>query len=173
VSDFVPEPFAGWVSAELHGVSDVRGRLGKLADELDDFSGLWESLSDVMVEHELEWFGSEGEGSWPQLSEKYAAAKARAGYVPDILIREGDLLESLTDPARAASVGQGRSTLGTFSGQAFSWGTDEDTAEYHTRGRDDMPPRPPLVVTARLRGRIHEAAEDWLSDAVRSAGLGA
>jgi len=173
VSDYSTWVYDGWVGLDLVGVSDLRRKLGKLHADLDDFEPLWDDLTTIMQRHVLEWFETEGEGTWPALAPEYEAAKRRAGYTGGILVREGNLLASLLDPERARRIEQGRTTLGTFTKKVFTWSTDEPTAAYHTEGRDwpPMPPRPPLVVTPGLIAQVHEAAEDWLDDLVRQAGL--
>lgn len=170
MSDFVPSPHDGWVSIELQGTTELRRKARVFQTEIDDFGPLWDSLTNVMIEHELDWFASEGEGSWPPLSPKYEARKVREGFEPETLVRTEVLLESLTTPG-AAEVGQGRTTAGTFAGNTFSWGTDDETAEYHTTGRDDMPPRPPLVLTSKLRERVRQEAEDFLSETLILSGF--
>jgi phage gpG-like protein len=163
---------------DIKGVKELDAQLEDLQVKIGDYEPLWDALSDVMAEHEAEWFATEGEGTWPPLSPATLADKARGGYPPDPLIRTGRLLESLTDPESAAEVSQGRTTLGTFTKKTFSWGSDEPTAEYHQEGREPgpgypgMPARPVIVLTPALRTRIDDAAEEFVRDRVREAGLG-
>lgn len=156
-------------------LTDLQERLKELQLKLDDWDPLWSSIDDIMVEHEQAWFASNGEGTWPKLADYTIKDKARRGYPPETLIREGDLLASLTDPESAGEVGQGRTTLGTFTRKSYSWGSDEPTAQYHQDGRETpnfMPARPVIVLTPHLLRQIEDAQEGFLDDLIKEAGLG-
>lgn len=174
---------------EVTGVTALKDRLRELGLSLDDMGRLWGDIAAVMVSTEEEWFASTGQGSWPPLARTTVREKLRMGAPPDPLIRTGALFESLTDPAQAMQIGQGRSTLGTFTGNAMTWGTsvtDErgrEYAHYHQHSHDvtgeplDYGLRPPerqvipwpLPITTKEG--IQQAANDFVDDAIRRSGL--
>lgn len=127
---------------EVRGVVETQARLRQLVANLEDMTDLWADYAGIMVATEQDWFASEGDGLWPPLDPRTIAEKLRHGFPADPLIRTGDLLASLTDPAQAMDVGQGRSTIGTFTRSTFSWGTDvadergREYAHYHQHSHD-------------------------------------
>jgi hypothetical protein len=165
---------------EILGLADVRERLGVFARELDDFGDLWDAISEIMVEHSFETFDSEGFGTWEPLKPATVAEKERQGYPPEPMIRTESLLLSLTDPFQAAEVGQGRSSLGTFTAKTFSWGTEVDNergetyAEFHQEGplhNTRLPVRNVIMVTPVLELKVEQAMEDFVEEKLREAGL--
>lgn len=174
---------------EIKGVSETRDRLAALGAQLEDMQGLWDRYASIMSETEAEWFASEGEGSWPPLAASTARYKLRHGWPPETLIRRGVLVESLVDPLQAMEVSQGRSTLGTFTRKAMTWGTDarddrgREYAHYHqnvdpvTGEPAGYPPRPPerqvipWPLPLQTRAKMQAADEDWVAEAIRRSGL--
>lgn len=159
---------------ELLYANEVKAMLAEFVDNIADYVPLWDDVSEIMVEHEGELFATEGFGLWPPLAPKTVEYKERHGFPLDPMIRTGILLESLTDPTQAARVEQGRSTLGTFTANAFSWGTEVEYAGYHVDGPDhnpDLPIRDLIIVTPGLESRIQRAAEEFADEAARRAGL--
>lgn len=171
---------------ELAGVVETRERLRALIDELDDMSPLWGMYAEIMAATEAAWFSSEGEGSWPPLAASTIREKARLGYTADPLIRTGDLLASLTNPAVAMEIGQGRSTLGTFTRNAMTWGTsveDERGREYAHYHQHTDPntgePRPdygvhpperqviPWPLPPQTRAQFESANETFIAEAIK------
>ena len=130
-----------------------------------------------MVEETAELFATEGDTAvppWAPLAPSTVAKKMRMGLPLEPMIETGALLESLLDKDGASRVNQGRSTLGTFTQKTFTWGTDVSYAAYHQEGPEHnphLPVRNVINVTPALVMRIHEAAEDWMRDMVREAGI--
>lgn len=174
---------------EVVGAKELEASLDVLLRELDDMEGLWERVGAVMAEKERAWFESEGDGAWPPLADVTIREKAAHGWPLETLVRRGDLLESLIDPAQAMDVGQGRSTIGTFTGKSMTWGTDvrddrgREYAHYHQHS-DPVTGEPhdyghhpperqvipwPLPIT--WQEQIRAAAEDWLDEALRRSHL--
>lgn len=178
-------------SLELVGLSEARARIGRLRASLTDLVPLWERVGMTMAEVEAEWFLSEGEGSWPTLARTTLVDKSRIPtlFGPEaILVRRGDLFESLTDPAVAMEIGQGRSSLGTFTKSSMSWGTDvrddrgREYAHFHQHldeagqpsdyGRHPPErqviewPMSPLTLAA-----LHEDMDEFAREALRDAGI--
>lgn len=169
------------IRLDIVGLAETRAKLSDLEVRLEDFNPLWDMVTELMIEHETEWFSTEGEGSWPELKETYLKRKLRDGFPPDILIRTGHLLETLVSPD-AGEVSQGRTTLGTFTLKTFNWGTDDPVAEYHQDGAPErrthwgtpnpLPARPVLVVTPSLLTQLGQAQDAFLELLIEEAGLG-
>lgn len=173
---------------EIAGVAETRAKLAELVDRLDDLSGLWDAYAGVMIQTEEEWFASNGGGTWPPLADVTVREKIRMGVPLDTLIRTGDLLESLTTPL-AMSVDQGRSTLGTFTRKAMTWGTDvrDDRgrayAPYHQH-QDPVTGEPfdfgrhpperqviPWPLPAHTQAQLASENERFVEEAIRESGL--
>lgn len=171
----------GGIRLTISGLEQSRAKLKRLKQNLDDFEGLWDRIADVMIRHEEELFATEGataEPVWPPLAESTIAYKVAHGFPIDAMVRTERLKESLTSP-EAGEVSQGRDSLGMFTANVFSWGTDVEYAGYHVDPKyapehTDIT-RPPIrnlvTVTPDLVVEVNRAAEDWLDDAVREAGI--
>lgn len=131
---------------------------GRFRRELEDMTGLWERFSFVMERVEQELFDSEGHGAWPPLADSTVLEKAAMGYSDKMLVRTGDLMESLTDPTRAAAI---------FPLE-MTWGTDVEYAHWHQDG-GTIPGRPPKREILQLRVEDRRALEgemvSWINEA--------
>lgn len=175
---------------EVRNVTEVRAKLAALVDNLADMEGLWERYGKIMAVTEGEWFASAGDGAWPPLADSTVREKVAGGWPIEPMIRRGDLLESLMDPARAMEIGQGRSTLGTFTRNAMTWGTDveddrgREFAHYHQHTDpvtgeptvaygNDPPLRQviPWPLPLQTRAEMDAADEEWVADVIRRSGL--
>lgn len=146
----------------------IDAQTGEFRDALDDLSDLWERFKVTMTEIEVERFGSQGYGEWPELAGSTIRQKARDGFPFGPLIRTGELVDSLTDADRAAEM----------TPWALTWGTDVPYAMYHQGYRDDAgtptdPGRPPVrkVLDIRVedRRRLETDMVGWLNDKAREA----
>lgn len=188
---------------EIRGVKEVRAKLGKLRVDLDDWEALWERLSAVMVEVETIQFETEGAEfgpRWDPLAPSTIKDKIRYGFPLDPLIRTDALFESLTDPLQAMDVSQGRSTIGTFTANQMTWGTDvtepdegkgtspdREYAHYH-QGVDPVtgeltsyggrPPERQVIpwdegtgLPITVQQKFTEAEDDWVEEMLRESGL--
>lgn len=174
-----PLGHAGGVRGSIASLREVRARLEAFALKVRDFTPLWQSLTEIMIDHEREWFDTEGNGTWAPLAPSTLEWKEAHGFPPDPMIRTGALFDSLTSPV-AAGFEQGRSTLGTFTEKTFSWGTDVTNRRgqpypvYHQDGPEHnpaLPVRNVIEVTPALEARVHEAMDDFIRDAAREAGI--
>lgn len=174
---------------ELVHVAETRAALHELVDQLDDLTDLWASYAAIMVRTEEDQFSSQGGGMWPPLAPSTIREKAAHGFALDPLIRTGALLESLTDAGQAMELGQGRSTLGTFTRNAMTWGTNvtddrgREYAHYHqhtdpvTGEPADYGTDPPLrqvipwPLPASTKAQMESANEDFIREAIRRSGL--
>lgn len=177
---------------EIVGIGEKRAQLMALGAALtDDWDDLWDEYARIMVQTEETWFQSEGDGLWPPLADSTQAYKESHGYPPETMIRRGLLAESLVDPAQAMEIGQGRSTLGTFTRSSMTWGTSvtddrgREFAHYHqhtdpvTGEWADYGDHPPLrqvipdPLPAYTQAEMLAADEAWLEEAIGKAGLAA
>lgn len=179
---------------EVRGVEQLKEKLRALGANLADMEGLWEKYGGIMADTEADWFESAGDGSWPPLANYTIRYKRRlmergAAISLDPLVRTGQLFESLTDPLEAMDVSQGRSTLGTFTRNAMTWGTDvtdtrgKEYAHYHqnvdpvTGEPAAYPPRPPMrqVIPWPLPlltvAKMDRADEEWVQEMIAKSGL--
>lgn len=165
------------VERSLASLKAVREKLERLKANIEDLDPLWDRFADIMVEETAELWATEGDTAvppWAPLAPSTVAKKMRMGVPLEPMIESGDLLESLLDEGEAARFSQGRSTLGTFTQKTFSWGTDVEYAAYHQEGPEhnpNLPVRNVINVTPALLARIDDAAEDWIRDMVREAGI--
>lgn len=174
---------------EIEGVVRKRTELRDLVENLNDMGPLWDAYAEIMSKMEGEWFATEGDGLWPPLARSTLDDKLSAGWPPNTLIRTGALLESLTDPAQAMDVGQGRSTLGTFTENSMTWGTDvqdergREYAPYHQGvsavtgepvSYGGQPPERQVIpwpLPPHTRGEMKVADEMFVDECVRRSGL--
>lgn len=175
----------GLLRLKIVGVKEVRSKLEKMQVALRDFDELWDRVAEMMIDIEEELFSSEGATAipvWPPLAESTIEKKTRMGLpFPEMpMVATGKLWESLTSH-EAGELGQGRSTLGTFTENVFSWGTDVENergqtyAEFHQDGphhNPQLPVRNVINVTPELLARLDRVVEDWLDDALKEAGFG-
>lgn len=177
-------------------VTDVRlakEQMRELGENVvGDMDDLWDRIANVMVDVSTYWFETEGKGKWEPLAPSTIAWKQANNKPLDILIRDFNLLDSLTTP-EAARIGGYRSTLGTFEPHTFSWGTEvrdehgRQYAHFHqqvdprtglpftvTTSKGDFLPQRQVIEwplgedTERL---IENAMNEWLEDQVREAGI--
>lgn len=167
---------------DLVYMSQVRAQLEALEHNIDDWTPLWDDIGQTMSAHVAETFATEGFGYWDPLQMQTVATKERMGfpYPEDPMIRTGNLLESLLDPEQAGEVEQGRSTLGTFTEKAYSYGTEvrnsrgQTYAEFHADHPDhnpELPIRDPIMVTPKLLAEIEDDAREFLRESLRKAGI--
>jgi hypothetical protein len=172
------------IRLDIANMPRVTKKLREFGASLDDMEQLYDDLAQIMVEHEHQWFASEGRGSWPPLATSTQVWKFQHGYPLDPMVRTGDLLESLTDPERAMRIEQGRSSLGTFTSKSFSWGTEitndrgDPYPRYHQEapvgentGGGQLPIRNVIEVTPDLEEKVRREIADFISRERREAGL--
>jgi hypothetical protein len=167
---------------DLVYLSEVKAALERAQVNIEDFGELWDRIGMTMADHVQETFDTAGFGFWDPLQMRTIETKVRLGYEfpEDPMIRRGDLLDSLLNPEEAGKVEQGFSTIGTFTGKAYSYGTEvpndrgQTFAQYHADHPDhnpNLPIRDPIMVTPKLLEEIEEDSKDFLRDAFREAGI--
>jgi phage gpG-like protein len=160
----MPIPAAGARSAGPGGVTImldpplefISQQVGRFRAGLEDFGPLWERFDKVMEQVEGDRFDTEGHGLWPALADSTLAGKLRLGYPAQILLRTGDLRESLVDPARASHK------------ERFEmwWGTDVSYAQYHQEGTDRMPERQVIAdpFAVEDRRKLEREQVTWINE---------
>lgn len=148
---------SGGVTIELRPPLEfILRQTGAFRRRLLNLEPLWRRFSDEMEQIEQQWFDTEGEQSWPALAESTLRSKARRGFPSQILVATGDLRDSLTDPARAA----------TTTRLTMEWGTDVFYAQYHQDGTDKMPAREviPEPFPVEYRRRLEREMVTWINE---------
>lgn len=128
-------------------------RLRNYAHHLADIASLWPAITEGFVRREELWFGRQGEG-WPPLSDAYRDWKLRVYGAKPMLVREGNLKESLTNPARAVLA---------ETDHMLVLGSDDPVARYHQDGTSKMPARPVLAPLVRIMAGVARVLEEWAS----------
>jgi phage gpG-like protein len=128
---------------EMLASAELLGRLDRYGRGLDDWLEVWPEVADAFAQREEIWFDREGEGTWPQLSDDYREWKAVHYPGQPILVREGDLRESLTDPDKVV--------LGE-SATELLLGSSDPVAKYHDKGTRRMADRRTVIPVIRLAG---------------------
>ncbi len=169
---------------EITGILESRAKLDRFSHLIRDMNALWDRYAVIMAEVEAQWFATRGKGTWPPLAKATLAKKLtpsyrsrgiRGPFFGGPLIATGKLRDELTSVS-AGEVGQGRTTLGTFTRSTFSWGTNDDVAGYHWDGRvrpNFMPRRPPIEwpPSPATMARFERANRDFVEEALREAGM--
>ena len=141
--------------------------LDSWARELEDWTPVWELVEpDVYAMADEQWSskGSRGGDSWPELSPRYAAWKARRYPGQPLMVMTGELREAMT---KRGATGQVR----IIDRGRMEIGTDLVHAATHQFGRGDIPQRQFLAVTDRDIDRWRAFAEQRAREAAGRAGL--
>lgn len=120
---------------QVDGVTAINRTLTRWRGRLADASPAFDEIGGLFAQIETRRFAQQGPG-WAPLSPAYARAKAALFPGRPILVRTGQLRDSLTQrPFGIDRVGP------TFA----EFGTNIPYAQYHQHGTPHMPARPPLV----------------------------
>lgn len=120
---------------EIEGLTDGERDAARLAVMLSDLRPWWPLLVPMFVGWMREQFDTEGAfggASWAPLSPNYAAYKAQRYPGKGILIAEGDLRRSASNPTRE------------MRPLSLTLIIDSEVAGFHQEGTDSMPARPLL-----------------------------
>jgi hypothetical protein len=115
--------------------SPVRRKIHAMKERAGNLIPAWDVLIDWFADQERLQFGQRGarwRTLWPELAEETVISKRALGYTGDILIRETDLLRSLTD--RPLSIER-------MTAREAVAGTRIPYARYHQDGRGRNPRR--------------------------------
>lgn len=113
----------------FEGAASASQRLERYGESIGSLWRVWDDIAAAFRRLEVLWFQTHGQGSWPELSPKYAAWKAVVYPGRPLMVREGELRDSLTvDGVISRSAG------------SLMLGTDVDHAKYHLGTRDPVAP---------------------------------
>lgn len=122
----------------IEGEVQVDRTLARFEDNIGDARRLWDALADRFAKIERRQFDTEGaygSGGWPALSPRYAAWKARHYPGAPILVRSGDLRESLTVRPFGIEV---------IETSFMVLGSGIDYGRFHQHGGGTLPRRRPV-----------------------------
>lgn len=139
-----------YVSYDDHGATV---RLRRYAEHLGDLATLWPQITEGFVKREGLWFSRQGEGTWPPLSDAYRDWKLKHYGSRPLLVRTGDLKESLTDPHKAVLA---------ETDHMLVLGSNVEYAPFHQDGTQKMPARPPLAPLKRIMAGVARVIEEWV-----------
>jgi hypothetical protein len=124
----------------------------------DNLIPAWDELIDWFADQERLQFGSRGQRwhtRWPELARETVASKRALGYTGDVLIRETDLLRSLTDRPLSIERVTAREAVA---------GTRIKYARFHQDGTRRMPAR--KLIDAGViaeEGVASQAVASWIT----------
>jgi hypothetical protein len=139
-------------------IAPLRRKIHAMKDRATNLIPAWDVLIDWFADQERIQFGQRGarwRKLWPELAESTVADKRAAGYTGDILIRETDLLRSLTD--RPLSIER-------LSAREATAGTRVRYARFHQDGTKRMPAR--VLIDAGViaeEGAASRAVISWIT----------
>jgi len=148
----------GGVSLTLRPpIEFIQRQSGAFRRHLRNLEPLWDRFKPIMSEIESKRFDEEGPG-WAALKESTIRQKAAAGYPLDILIRTGDLRDSLVEEGRAAKT----------SAMQMEWGSDVSYAGYHQDGTPKMAQRKVIEIEdVEGRRKLERAMVGWINQVAR------
>jgi phage gpG-like protein len=129
----------------VDGITDLVGSLEALATRVEDLSPAWQEIRERFVTYEENWFESQGNGNWPQLSKDYAEWKHKHFPGEPILVRTGRLRETVTEP-----------DILIIEPNRVTFGTSDPVAAAHQDGTGRLPVRKVIDVSD---GEIDEWAD--------------
>lgn len=151
-----------FIEVSVEGQDKWLRRIQHIAEGLADFTKLGESLTPVVWSHLGEWFDGEGEGSWAPLSDDYAAWKAVNYPGAPLMVREGDLRDSMHGNGEFAVMHNGR--------DGAAWGTRVKYAKPHQHGTSrGLPARRLIVLNDAFRKDFLTVARVWMRTNARAA----
>lgn len=128
---------------------EVASRLRLYGKQLSTWRSLWRTIAGRVAAAERRWFATRGGGTWPELSEDYAAWKARHYPGRPLLVQKGDLRRAATMATRLMhEAAPGEMVLRI----------DDPKAGFHAPGHaGPVPDRDPLIPTEQIRLIAREA----------------
>ena len=154
------------VSIQVHVLIDPSlvadaDRLAELLGKIRDFSPVLETAGGLLEEGIREWFTSQGEGTWAELSPATVRDRFRRGYGPNNpLVRSGDLLAALTEegaPGHKFLVSETGVSVGAYSGALVYMDRLASGDPAHR-----LPARMLVSVPAGQIDRIIDLISEWL-----------
>jgi phage gpG-like protein len=135
----------------------VRG-FNRYAMQVQDWRPAFESIYRSFVEIERRNFRSQGHPTeWRQLSDSYAAWKAKHYPGKKILQRTKQMHRSLTTTVESRQ----KDTIKEIEKLRAEFGTGLDRAYYHQHGTRNMPARPVVQLTSRNAAFWARIIHEW------------
>lgn len=144
------------VRFSFFGEQQVGRTLEGFAERARDMRPAWERIRSRFIDYEQRWFDSEGDGDWPPLSKDYGEWKARHFPGRKILVREGDLKESVLKP-----------DIDIMEPSYAMFGTADPVAGYHQRGDGRLPRRRVIDISDEEKRLWVKIVERYLVEADR------
>jgi phage gpG-like protein len=146
---------AARLTFSFYGDVQLDRTLARIEKNPKDARPLWEALADRFALIQARQFKSSGRyasGGWPALSPRYAAWKAKHYPGAPILVRSGDLRDSLTRRPFGVDV---------IEKKSMAIGSDVPYGLYHQRG-EGLPQRRPVELTEAERRRWTRALQRYV-----------
>lgn len=121
------------IRLEIFGEKVIARRLERFGEGISDFRPLFNRIVTVLEESTVENFATEGHGTWPPLSPRYAAWKAEHYPGKPIMRRTDRLYDSL--------VGKGAGAVRDIQETRMRYGTTVPYAAIHQKGGATIPQR--------------------------------
>ena len=151
---------------ELDGAVIFNRSLSRFGENLRDLRQIWPAVTIELRQIVKEQFNGRGvgpAGQWQPLSDAYRKWKEKKFPGQPLLVRSGDLIQSLTTNT-AHTVNQPLPDSLTF-------GTRLKYATYHQRGGKRLPRRPIFDLNENQKDRITKAVQRRLVAAGRDNGI--
>lgn len=131
------------------GVRRIDRQLAAAGRNIKDLRKPFKEIADDFRKMEQRVFATAGYGTWAPLSPKYAAQKARLWGSQPLLVADGTLFRSLTQPRAIGSVRK-------VDRRRLMIGSNDPLVAIHTEGSENLPARPPIMVLKRDTDRWSE-----------------
>lgn len=143
------------IKLDGRSIAPLRRKIHAMKERAGNLIPAWDVLIDWFADQERLQFGQRGarwRTLWPELTEGTIKDKRELGYSGDILIRETDLLRSLTD--RPLSIER-------LSAREATAGTRVPYARFHQDGTKRMPRR--VLISAKVIAEEEAASRAVIS----------
>jgi hypothetical protein len=134
------------VELSTEGFDSLAALFSKWDSRIDDASGAFDEMADVVAENQKEWFRTGGKGSWQPRSEPYHKwmrkkfPKRKVMHGPDTKNHRGlQLRDQLTRRSN------GKFGVEKITARSMTIGTDLPYAEMHAEGQGRLPRRDPMA----------------------------
>lgn len=149
---------------DVDGDTQVMRGFSRFGEHVKDLSAAFREIAQDFHKGEAQQFqsaGGYGAGGWTPLAPSTIERKQRSGYPLDILVRTGELRESLS--------GRGKGSIETIQPLEMHLGTSSHSAVFHQRGTSRMPARPVIMLPEEQKTRWHKIIHKFLVQAVKES----
>lgn len=150
---------------EVVGAKEVNAKLQALTLRLQEPSVILGRIEQEFYEIEVRQFATSGQGRWPALSPAYAARKQRTHPGQPLMVRDGELRESLTRQG-------GKWQVRRLTGNTLEIGTNRPGAAAHQDSkRSWLPVRKVIDISAAEVARWRNVYGVYVREMVHEVGL--